>query len=239
MFGIDDALIAGGISAIGGLISNAENRSAAHSAQDFSAEQFATRYQTTVKDLEAAGLSPTLAYSQGGGSPPTGVSYQAQNPFAGAPSAYAQVAQTPSQIDQQYGSASASRASAAASVADTDRIKATTRKIDQEISNLKTDNDRVFALIDNLREERQNLVKTGWNLTEVGNQLRAQVKNLEAQSHNFAQLTATGAFQSILLDYQGELAKMDVQAAHDLGNIGREYNQVKPILDLLRSFIRK
>lgn len=51
------------------------NRSAMdrqHDAQDFSAEQFSKRYQTTVKDLIAAGLNPMLAYMHGPGSSPSG-----------------------------------------------------------------------------------------------------------------------------------------------------------------------
>jgi hypothetical protein len=63
---------------------NAEkNRDAAYEAQtrsqDFSADQSATQYQRAVADLNAAGLSPMLAYSKGGnaaasGSPVTGTS---------------------------------------------------------------------------------------------------------------------------------------------------------------------
>lgn len=44
----------------------------AHEAQDFSAQQFATRYQTQTKDLKAAGLNPMLAYTQSPGSAPKG-----------------------------------------------------------------------------------------------------------------------------------------------------------------------
>lgn len=62
--------------AIGGdLLTGWLNNSAAmdrqKEAQNFSAGQFASRYQTTVKDLQAAGLNPMLAYMQGGGSPPS------------------------------------------------------------------------------------------------------------------------------------------------------------------------
>lgn len=58
-----------------------QNQAAANA---FSAQQYATRYQTTVKDLQAAGLNPMLAYSQGAGSAPTAQAAPTFNKFAGA-----------------------------------------------------------------------------------------------------------------------------------------------------------
>lgn len=90
MFGIDDAIIAsvagatigGAFDVLGQSSANAANRQMMNEANQFNAQQFATRYQTTVKDLEAAGLNPMLAYGQGGGSPPTAVPIAMQtNPY--------------------------------------------------------------------------------------------------------------------------------------------------------------
>jgi hypothetical protein len=67
-----DGLISGGLGLLGGIFSNQSNRDIANQTNQFSAEQYAKRYQTTVKDLQAAGLSPMLAYSQGAGSAPSG-----------------------------------------------------------------------------------------------------------------------------------------------------------------------
>jgi hypothetical protein len=100
MFGIDDAIIAavapsvigGALDIFGGKQTNDTSRDIANQANAFSAQQFATRYQTTVKDLEAAGLNPMLAYGQGGGSPPSAVGIPQQtNPYQRA-SGYAQQA---------------------------------------------------------------------------------------------------------------------------------------------------
>jgi hypothetical protein len=93
MFGFDDAImggiIGGGLNLAGSLFSNASNRDIANQANQFSAEQYATRYQTTVKDLQAAGLSPMLAYGQGAGSAPTAqVGHPQQNVMSSATEGY-------------------------------------------------------------------------------------------------------------------------------------------------------
>jgi len=101
------AIIGGGASLLGGLFTNQAQANQAASAQAFSAEQSqeqmnfqermrATQYQTTVKDLMAAGLNPMLAYSQGGAGTPSGsaaIGQQAQlrNPAEGLAASAAQL----------------------------------------------------------------------------------------------------------------------------------------------------
>jgi len=83
-----DAIVGGLTSLIGGERQNAAAADRAESAQNFSAQQYATRYQTTVKDLEAAGLNPMLAYSQGPGTSPTGVQAPVTNSLGSAVEGY-------------------------------------------------------------------------------------------------------------------------------------------------------
>lgn len=213
-----------GASVGGGIDANNANAVSAQAAQDFSAQQYATRYQTTVKDLEAAGLSPMLAYSQGAGTPPTGVTYQSQNIAAGVPSAYASTANLDVQREQGFASAAQSRSQAIV-------LDETVSKIKQEVSNLSTQQEQVKAVIDNLHETRQNLVKEGWNLTEQGNLLRASVSKIRAEIPN------------INLDYlskelNNQLTRFDVEAAQSSGNLGRRAGEFKDFVNILLNAIK-
>ena len=86
---MNPAFIAAGSSLLGTHMANEANRDIASQANEFSAQQFATRYQTTGKDMQAAGLNPMLAYSQGASGSPTGqVGAPQQSVVASAGEAY-------------------------------------------------------------------------------------------------------------------------------------------------------
>jgi hypothetical protein len=242
MFGVDDYLIG---AAIGGTLgylgqqdTNASNQAIAQQStetsmaeaqrnRDFQEKMSNSAYQRQVEDMKSAGLSPMLAYMKGGGaSTPAGstgqvTSAQYTSPIQGA-------------VSGRLTSAQAKKTEA-----EVPNIEKQNELIGQQIDNLKTDNEKSKAIIDNIRVEYQNLIKQGYNLTEVGNQIRKNIDVMSSQIRNFEQLTSTGYYQEQINKMEAQLRGYDVEAAKGAGNFGREYNQFKPLIDLLRSFIRR
>jgi len=225
----------------------------AQKQMDYQTEMANTSWQRGVKDMQAAGLSPMLAYSKGGAISPTGAMGSSSAASAAAPiamgnsfQAAAQLANTSADTANKLASnaligAQTSSASAAAA-----QSTATVDKIVQETSNLKTDQDRVRVLIDNLRQEGQNLFKQGLNLTEVGNHLRSTIDLLRKQTLN-------AGLQSSLIELQTQTeeavrdktkaqagsAQQDERAGSAFGEMGKTVGALEPFLRLLWNAFRR
>jgi hypothetical protein len=191
----------------GGLDTNADNAERADSSNAWSASQYATRYQTTVKDLKSAGLNPMLAYSQGAGTAPTAQQVQFQNPVSSA-----------SQSLSQYAGAEQSFASANQAQAAVKQIDATVDKIKEETKNIPVEGDRLRFTIQLLAEQAARTAQQTQSETITQKVLAQTVSKLKNET--------------TLLD-------LDVEAAKLLDNLGRESKQLQPVVDVVRSLLRK
>lgn len=164
------ALATGVMNFLGTQSTNEDNASRADSANVWSAEQYGKRYQTMVKDLEAAGLNPMLAYSQSPGSAPTAQQVTFQNPMSAATQGYAQSAQSAQFI------ASANQADKQGAL-----IDATVDKVKKETRNLDDEQTRLKAAYINLAEQSALLAQQGHTEVLKRQVLDATAKKLVAE----------------------------------------------------------
>lgn len=104
-------LLSGGLSGAGQLATNSANAKMAQQQMDFQQQMSSTAYQRAVQDMQAAGLNPMLAYSQGGASTPGGSTASMNNALGEGVASALQGRQT---------------------IANTENIIATTQRTDEE-----------------------------------------------------------------------------------------------------------
>lgn len=200
-------------------------------AQNFSAQQFATRYQTTVRDMEAAGLNPMLAYSQGGGSAPTSsaasapsgadlgmVHLQSKMNSAQVANIEADTENKEAQAKLIEAQAAQAWASAGQSSANVQKMEFEIKKIIEETKNIPDEGRRIRATVNMLAEQGALMAQQGSTQVEIRNELAARIAKLKAET---------------------KVLGFDIQAAQSLDNIGRETGQLKPFFDIVRGLLKK
>lgn len=232
------SLVTGALSFLGGERRNQQQKEAAQAANTFSANQFATRYQTTMKDMQAAGLNPMLAYQQGASGQPSGQMAQYQDTISPAVASFQAQNLQESQQEANYGSASQARANVRL-------MNETVTKTKQEVENLKTTNDQIEAVIKNLGQQYNNLVDEGNNLKVTNAQIKATTSKLlkeipliDAQALRQHAEIALAAIEGDYKKSQTELNRYDIKAAESAGNFGRQFGQFRPVIELLVDILK-
>lgn len=137
---------------IGGFAQNQAQAALSREQMKFQKEMRATQYQTAVKDMEAAGLNPMLAYQQGGAGTPSGSMADVQNVVSPALASAMQV----KRMDQEL------------KLMGTQRLLnlAQERKVARETEWQETESKRRQHL---LKEQEANARRTGTVLQEDAN----------------------------------------------------------------------
>jgi hypothetical protein len=217
------------LSTVGGaLLGHGLAKDRQENAQDFSAQQFATRYQTTVQDMKSAGLNPMLAYSQGGGSPPSSSAASAQSVDTGQ--AYLQSKMNSAQVANIEADTANKQAQADLIQAQISQTTASANQSNAQVSLINANVDKVREEIKNIPTEGKRLYEAAKMLYEQSNLLAAQGKSEQFRQDVLRQTASK-------LISETDLLKLDIDAAKSLGNIGREFGQLKPVIDVLLQLI--
>lgn len=218
-------------SLLGGIADSLFARNRQEDAQAFSAQQYATRYQTQTQDMIKAGINPMLSVSSGAGSQPTSSAASPGSNFTQAALNSAQIANINADTENKdaqrkllEAQASQATASAGQSTANINQINATVEKIGAEIAKIKGDT--------NFDTQQDILKQTAWMLQQQGvaNQERGMTEGASR-----AQIAQT--IQKLI--QETKLASFDVKAAESLSNLGRTSKELQPVIQMLVQALRK
>jgi hypothetical protein len=185
---------------------NAASAQAAQAQIDFQREMSNTAFQRQVQDLKSAGINPMMATHLGGSSTPQGAMPQFINPGAVA-----------AQSAASFGSAVSSAASAeqmgiqgGLTKAQIKQVDAATDKIREEIQNIPLEGNRLKQLIFVMSEQESLYRAQGYEALERIRMHQQTIKKLVEET---------------------KVIGAEASAIHSLNNLGREYGQLKPLID--------
>ena len=179
----------------GGLLSligtNMQNQAAwdrQAEANRFSAQQFATRYQTTVQDLKAADLNPMLAYGSTPVAPTSTTPAPVQNALGNAVSAYQHGKQVSSAAELQKEQSEVAKSqvnvnnsTAAKQVAEAAVADEQAKKLRLEQPKVEQETKTSSALMETLMAQGATSAAQAKHYGSLIENLAAQNKNLQAE----------------------------------------------------------
>jgi len=204
-------IIGGALGYIGGRQQNVASAEAAQRQMDFQREASDTSYQRQVADLRAAGINPMLVSKLGGASTPAGAMPQFVNPGAMAAQAYSAAQSSGAAAQQAQTSENLSEPQMA-------NVRAMTEKIIAEIKNVPLEGERLKETAYMLWNQAKLLGSQNWNQKEIEQQIIAATLKIKRETQ--------------LLDFS-------IEAIRNLDNLGKNAEQLKPIIDLIKPFLTR
>lgn len=242
-----DSLISVGSDLLSGWMNNSAALERQREAQDFSANQFAKRYQTTVNDLQAAGLNPMLAYTQGGGNPPS--SAAASSPgYPELGTTYLQSKMNSAQVAQVNAQTNLINQQANTEKEKQNQLRADTWKLNQDISESQARMPVHFNTAQRIEQETANLNATLGEIDQRIKFLKEQIVTQPSQrTLNYStaalndNLRALNLQRQHLLNAEEYLARARIPEAQNLmkmheGAIGASLPYVREAAQLGSEF---
>lgn len=196
---------------------------------DFQERMRGTQYQTAVKDMQAAGLNPMLAYSQGGAGTPSGAagSGSQSSPALNKVSAGMSSAQQSAQTAQALQSLELNRANIEQVQATTDKIRSET--VDQQLNSALT-----VARARSLNADA-SVTETRGNLNKAAFQADLQNRQVSAQraGQDYARETETFSADVAKRKAENTLTQSAIPSARAEAKFWEDFRDAPQILKLL------
>jgi len=190
---------------VGGERRNRAQEEMSSAQMAFQREMSNTAHQRQVADLKAAGINPMLSAKLGGASTPMGSQAILQDTISPAVQQFNQT---------RLASAQEAQYEAQTGLTDTQakQVEAATDKIREEIKNIPTEGERLRQMVFVLQEQEYLYRAQGFESQERQRMLAETVKKLIEET---------------------KVVAAEASAISSLNNLGREFGQLKPLIDTI------